>query len=100
MTRFKKGPDGKYLIKGKKYEIIEGRRAKEWHGTAYEKRGRIKKHHLRMNKHGYIVSISKSNTAAKEKRLEKAGYFTKKGKVGYVKKNKTKKRKHNSRKNK
>ena len=53
-----------------------------------------------MNKHGYIVSISKSNTAAKEKRLEKAGYFTKKGKFGYVKKNKTKKRKHNSRKNK
>jgi hypothetical protein len=38
-----------------------------------------------MNKHGRVVSKRKHNTAKKEKRLEKAGYFTKKGKFGAVK---------------
>jgi hypothetical protein len=44
-----------------------------------------------MNKHGRIVSALKHKTAKKEKRLEKAGYFAKKGKFGYVKKDKTRK---------
>jgi hypothetical protein len=39
-----------------------------------------------MNKWGRIVSANKYATAKKEKRLEKAGYFAKKGKFGYVKK--------------
>jgi hypothetical protein len=39
-----------------------------------------------MNKWGRIVSLVKHRTAKKEKRLEKAGYFAKKGKFGYVKK--------------
>jgi hypothetical protein len=46
-----------------------------------------------MNKWGRIVSADKHKTAKKEKRLEKAGYFAKKGKFGYVKKNSTRKSK-------
>ena len=38
-----------------------------------------------MNKNGRIVSRKKHETAKKEKRLEKYGYFAKKGKFGYVK---------------
>jgi hypothetical protein len=44
------------------------------------------------NKHGEIVSRKKHLTAKKEKRLEKFGYFTQKGKFGFVKKD-SKKRK-------
>jgi len=39
-----------------------------------------------MNKWGRIVSAKKHATAKKEKRLEKYGYFAKKGQFGYVKK--------------
>ena len=46
-----------------------------------------------MNKHGRIVSTKKSATAKKDKRLEKAGYFTKKGKFGFVKRDSSKKSK-------
>jgi len=45
--------------------------------------------------------LKKHNTAKKEKRLEKAGFFTKKGKFGAVKKDgskATKKRRHSKRK--
>jgi hypothetical protein len=44
------------------------------------------------NKHGRIVSASKYKTAKKEMRLEKYGYFAKKGKFGYVKKSTRKNR--------
>jgi len=37
------------------------------------------------NKHGRIVSAKKHITAKKEKRLQKHGYFTKKGKFGAIK---------------
>jgi hypothetical protein len=37
-----------------------------------------------MNKRGRIVSAKKRRTAKKEKRLEKAGFFTKKGTFGIV----------------
>ena len=50
--------------------------------------------HLVMNKHGRIVSKKKHTTAKREKRLVKAGYLTKKGKFGYVKKDGTRTRKH------
>ena len=44
------------------------------------------------NKWGEIVSRKKHMTAKKEKRLEKYGYFAKKGKFGAIKKSpKTKK---------
>ena len=47
-----------------------------------------------MNKWGRIVSSKKHITAKKEKRLEKHGYFAKKGKFGYVKRKTRKNRKN------
>lgn len=91
VKRHSKGDDGKYHIEGKSYEQLVGSRAQVHHGTAYKTAGDLTKKDLLMNKHGRIVSKAKHNTAKKEKRLEKAGYFTKKGKFGYVKKNSTKK---------
>ena len=41
-----------------------------------------------------------ASPAKKEKRLEKAGYFTKKGKFGAVKKGKTRRRRKSSKKGK
>ena len=94
MKKHMKAADGKYHIKGKKYELLRGSRAQVWHGTAYCTEGGLTKDKLMFNKHGRVVSKKKHNTAKKEKRLQKFGYFTKKGKFGYVKKvYKTKKRK-------
>ena len=78
--------DGMYHINGKKFEVYKGSRAQVWHGTAYKTKGDLKKENLVMNKHGRIASKRKQATAKKEKRLEKHGYFTQKGKFGYVKK--------------
>lgn len=80
-----KHSDGKYHIKGRKYDLLEGSRAQVWHGTAYKTAGGLTKDHLLQNKHGRIVSKKKHATAKKEKRLEKAGYKTRKGKFGAVK---------------
>lgn len=80
-----KGSDNKYHIGGKVYDMLIGSRAQVWHGTAYKTAGNLKKDHLYMNKHGRIVSKRKHETAKKEKRLQKYGYFTKKGKFGAVK---------------
>ncbi len=74
MARFSRGSDGKFLIKGKKYEMVQGSRAQVWHGTAYETTGGLKKHSLFKNKLGRIVSASKHKSAKKEKRLVKAGF--------------------------
>jgi hypothetical protein len=63
-----------------------GSRAQVMHGTAHHTTGGLTKADLKMNKWGRIVSAKKHRTAKKEKRLEKAGYFAKKGKFGYVKK--------------
>ena len=84
--------DGHYHIAGKSYEHLIGSRAQVHHGNAYKTAGGLTKHDLLMNKHGRIVSKAKHTTAKKEKRLEKAGYFTKKGKFGSVKKTSSKKR--------
>ena len=78
--------DGMYHIKGKKYEMLFGSRAQVWHGTAYKTKGQLKKDNLMMNKRGRVVSKRKHNTAKRDKRLIKAGYFTKKGKFGFVRK--------------
>ena len=88
----KKGKDGMYHIGNKKYELLEGSRAQVYHGTAYKTSGELKKKDLHMNKHGRIVSAKKHKTAKKEKRLLKHGYGTKKGKFGFVRVNKTRKR--------
>ena len=63
-----------------------GSRAEVFHGNAKKTTGGLTKSDLLQNKHGEIVSRKKSATAKKEKRLEKAGYFTKKGVFGFVKK--------------
>lgn len=63
-----------------------GSRAQVMHGTAHHTSGGLTKGDLKMNKWGRIVSRKKSMKAKKEKRLEKAGYKTRKGKFGVVKK--------------
>jgi len=78
--------DGKYHIQGKEYPELIGSRQKVFNGTAYKTSGGLVKSDLLMNKNGRIVSALKHKTAKKEKRLEKAGYFAKKGKFGYVRK--------------
>lgn len=98
MKRPVREEDGNYHIKGKKFPELFGSRAQVMNGTAYKTSGELKKSDLLMNKWGRIVSAKKHATAKKEKRLEKHGYFAKKGKFGFVKKNKT--RKNKSRKNK
>jgi len=80
-----KAADGYYHMHGKRYEMLEGSRAQVQHGTAYKTPGGLTKDKLFMNKHGHIVSKKKHLTAKREKRLEKAGYFAKKGKFGFVK---------------
>jgi hypothetical protein len=86
MKRPVRSEDGTYHIKGKTYKNLIGSRQQVYHGTVYKTSGNLTKSHLMMNKHGRIVSALKHKTAKKEKRLEKAGYFAKKGKFGYVKK--------------
>lgn len=79
--------DGLYHIKNKTYKNLFGSRQQVFNGTAYKTEGLLTKNDLMMNKWGRIVSKKKHLTAKKEKRLEKNGYFAKKGKFGYVKKN-------------
>jgi len=93
MTRKFIVQNGKYVVQGKKYESLIGTRAQVWHGTSYKTTGGLTKSHLMKNKAGRIVSKAKHSTAKKEKRLEKAGYFTKKGKFGFVKRSTRKSRK-------
>jgi len=93
-----RGSDGAYHIKGKKYEMLFGSRAQVWHGTAYKTKGQLKKDNLMMNKRGRVVSKRKHNTAKKDKRLIKAGYFTKKGKFGFVRKDGSRSKSNKSRK--
>ena len=95
MIRATKGSDGLYHVGNNKYEMLVGSRAQVFHGTAYKTAGDLTKKDLMMNKRGRIVSVKKHSTAKKERRLEKAGYFTKKGKFGYVKREGTRKRRKN-----
>jgi hypothetical protein len=78
--------DGYYHIKGKTYKQLIGSRTQVHNKTAYKTAGGLTGEKLMMNKHGHIVSKLKYYTAKKEKRLEKHGYFAKKGKFGYVRK--------------
>jgi hypothetical protein len=94
----KSSADGKYHVQGKTYEMLIGSRAQVGHGTAYKTPGGLVKSDLFKNKHDRYVSLKKHNTAKKEKRLEKAGFFTRKGHFGAVKKDGTQKRRHSKRK--
>ena len=94
MTKFSKTSTGKYSVSGKTYEALIGTRAQVWHGTAYKTSGGLTHNDLMMNKHGRIVSKSKHVSAKKDKRLIKAGFFTKKGHFGFVKKGKSMRKSH------
>lgn len=94
MKRPDRALDGFYYIKklgdvkagkGKKFKELFGSREQVMNGTAYKTPGGLTIDNLIVNKYGRIVSKKKFYTAKKEKRLEKYGYFAKKGKFGYVK---------------
>ena len=93
MKRPVRGDDGKYHLKSGVFDELFGSRIQVMNGTAYKTSGELKKKDLMMNKWGRIVSTKKHKTAKKEKRLEKHGYYAKKGKFGYVKKTARKSRK-------
>ena len=80
------------IIGGRQHQVLVGSRAQVWHGTAHKTSGGLTKKDLLMNKNGRIVSKAKHNTAKKEKRLERAGYFAQKGKFGAVRKTLSKKK--------
>ena len=82
-----KHSDGKYHINGVIFEILIGSRAQVMHGTAYKTSGNLKKKDLKYNKHKKIVSRAKSAKGPQMlKRLHDKGYFTRKGKFGFVRK--------------
>jgi hypothetical protein len=70
---------------GSGHGMAIGSRAQVMHGTAHHTSGGLTKGDLKYNKAGRIVSRKKSASAKKDKRLEKAGYKTRKGKFGAVK---------------
>jgi hypothetical protein len=72
-------------MEGGAHKRAVGSRAEVMHGTARHTSGGLTKKDLKYNKWGRIVSVKKSATAKKEKRLRKAGYTAKKGKFGVVK---------------
>ena len=96
MHKHMKAEDGKYHINGKVYFPLEGSRAQVYHETAYKTSGGLKKKDLLMTKRGHIVSKKKHETAKKEKRLEKYGYFAEKGKFGAVRRSPRKSSKRSS----
>jgi hypothetical protein len=100
MKKVMRHSDGKYHVKGKKHDMLIGSRAQVWHGTAYKTAGDLVKSDLMMNKHGRIVSKKKHATAKRERRLEKAGYKTVKGKFGAVKSGKAVSKKRRSKRSK
>jgi len=86
MKRPHRAPDGKYHIHGKAFPELFGSRTQVMNATAYKTPGNLTKKDLVMNKWGRIVSKKKHATAKKERRLQKFGYFAKKGSFGYVRK--------------
>ena len=97
MKRPVRASDGLYHIKGKTYKVIRGSRAQFWNGTSYKTEGGLLRSAL-MKSLGRIVSAKKHKTAKKELRLQKYGYFAKKGKFGYVKKSVSRKSRTSSKK--
>ena len=98
MARLKKESDGKYHCKnGVVAKKGIGTRAQVWHQTACKTSGGLTKKDLLMNKNNRIVSRKKHETAKKEKRLEKHGYFAQKGKFGMVRKTEKKSPKRSTR---
>jgi len=67
--------------------MLEGSRVQVYRGVAYKTSGGLTKKNIFKNKRGRYVSLKKHKTAKKDKRLEKAGYKTSKGKFGSTKVN-------------
>ena len=86
MKRPSRQSDGLYHVNGKTYKMLMGSRQQVFNGTCYKTSGDLLKSDLIMNKWGRIVSKKKHATAKKEKRLQKHGFFAKKGKFGFVRK--------------
>ena len=86
MKRPSRQSDGYYHINGNKYKMLIGSRQQVFNGTCYKTSGELMKSDLMMNKWGRIVSKKKHATAKKEKRLQKYGFFSRKGKFGFVRK--------------
>lgn len=81
-----------YHASGKTFEKACGSRAQVWHKTAHHTSGGLTRKNLIKNKWGKIVSASKSKTAKRQKRLEKAGWFATKGNFGAEKRELSRKR--------
>jgi hypothetical protein len=98
MTKFTRTSTGKYSVSGKTYDALIGSRAQVWHGTAFKTTGGLTHSDLVKNKTGRIVSKTKHNSAKREKRLEKAGFLTKKGVFGFYKNSKSRRNTRHSKK--
>jgi hypothetical protein len=85
VKKIMRSADGYYHVQGQKYQMLIGSRAQVMHGTAYKTEGKLTKGALLYNKHDHIVSRKKHISAKHDRRLERAGYFTKKGTFGFVK---------------
>lgn len=85
-NKITKSEDGKYHIRGRTFDELEGSRIKVFNGTAFKTSGNLTKKNLIRNKWGRIVSRKKHSTAKREKRLQKHGFYAKKGEFGVVKK--------------
>jgi hypothetical protein len=84
--RLKRSKDGKYHCGDVVAKKGVGSRREVWNRTACKTSGGLFRKDLHKNERDRIVSKKKHMTAKREKRLEKYGYFAKKGKFGYVKK--------------
>ena len=106
MTRrnWKRTADRKYLVNGKKFDMLVGSRRQVWNGTAYKTnpgKKALTKKHLMQKKNGNIVSRRKSATAKRQKNLGKYIDLARRNKgkkfqkmtKGLVKKSKTMRRK-------
>lgn len=71
VKRHTRHDDGKYHIKGRKYDELEGSRAKVWHRTAYRTSGGLTHAGLKQNEEGRIVSRVKSRLGKSQKHLGK-----------------------------
>ena len=82
-----KGSDGKYHIKGQKYYMLIGSRAQVFHGTAYKTSGGLTKAGLKKTNTETLYLVLRALKGAQMlKRLTSKGYFTRKGKFGFVRK--------------
>ena len=84
MRNHRKSADGKYHIGTQTFDKLEGSRAEVGHGTAYKTSGGLLAKDL-VNVKGRWKSKKKHETAKREQRLQKHGYFAQKGQFGYVK---------------